>query len=560
MSQINLFTNKEEEKVYSNKSTWARLVKKRDGLHCVNETTFPNRKHEIFRLEAHHIFPKKLKEYGGGKNILKNGVSYCQACHAAEHPEFQTNFIGVFKKQIIFIKDLLGRLVGMKPELQYYRLLEFLTGSLSFRLIQKKIIKTIVEKKKHVLAVMPTGSGKSILYQIPGLLNNFNPSLVISPLKALQLDQVGKLMKNWVPATFINGDLTASEVDERMKNIKEGIFPFVFIHPKQLLVYHNDIQQINFKFHKPLTQVPFDYLVVDEVHTIKSQGLSFTKEYSHLDKIYEHFNRPQMILLTATASKRTRQFIIENLHLNDDNFEEFVTGFYRPEISLEVHRTNYFDQKSKKFISKDEKLIELLQLGIPGKKIIFCTTIKQVDTVYQGLVDKDYRVSRYHSRLNNDEKELNFKVFTGKIPTEETDIMVATSAFGMGVDIKNIRQIIHYSLPFSLTDYYQQFGRAARNGESAVAQLLYDEKESTNTIDYINTKELEKEGDEKTKKLMEEISDEERESLLGYINSENKWQYILDYFGETKQSKVSEWIGWLTLLVFILIIFLLLNS
>jgi len=551
MNQPLLF-NSDETREYS-AGQWAKLVKKRDCLHCINETKFPKKDHTLFVLNAHHIFPKKL----GGKYTLDNGIAYCRACHAAEHPEYQQHFMGVFKKQFVFIRDLLGKLIGMDPELQYYRLLEFLTGSLSFRLIQKKIIKTIVEKKKHVLAVMPTGSGKSILYQIPGLLNNFNPSLVISPLKALQLDQVGKLIKNWVPATYINSDLGEDEVNERMENIKQGTFPFVFIHPKQLLVYRDNIQQVDFKFHKPLTKVPFDYLVVDEVHTIKSQGLSFTKEYSHLDKIYEHFNRPQMILLTATASKKTRQFIIENLRLNTDKFEEFVTGFYRSEISLKVFRTNCFDQKYKKFIPKDEKLIELLQSGIPGKKIIFCTTTKQVDNVYQNLIDKGYHASRYHSRLDNNEKERNFKVFTGKIPTEETDIMVATSAFGMGIDIKNVRQVIHYSLPFSLTDYYQQFGRAARNGESAVAQLLYDERESTNTIDFINAKEIDKEKDEKTKKLIKEIYDDERVSLLGYIDSKNKWQYILDYFGDKRALRIMHFkVGFTILFVFISLILL----
>lgn len=526
MDQPSLF-NPNELKEYS-ANYWAKLIKKRDGLHCVNESKYPERNHELFQLNAHHIFPKKL----GGKYTLENGITYCRACHAAEHPEFQQHFMGVFKKQLIFIKDFLGRLIGLNQELQYYRLLEFLTGNLSFRLIQKQIIKTIVEKKKHVLAVMPTGSGKSLLYQIPGLINNSNPSLIISPLKALQLDQVGNLIKHWIPATYINCDLSADEIDERINNIKQGVFPFVFVHPKQLLVYENDTQQINLKHHKPLSQVNFDYLVVDEVHTIKNQGLSFIKEYSHLDKIYQHFNKPQMILLTATASKKTRQFIIENLHLNQIKFEEFVTGFYRPEISLEVHKTNYYDEDNKKFISKDEKLIELLESGITGKKIIFATTTKQVDTVFQDLLDKGYSVSRYHSRLEDKEKEYSFKVFTGKIPSQETDIMVATSAFGMGIDIPNIHQVIHYSLPFSLTDYYQQFGRAARDGKHAVAQLLYDERESTGTIDFINAKTLEQEKDEKTRKLMTEIFNEERKSLLGYVEAINNWQYILNYFGD----------------------------
>ena len=178
-------------------SRWRRIIKDRDGWHCANINKFPQLQHELFEINVHHIWPKKL----GGTNLSSNGIVYCRACHAAEHPEYQQKFMSIFKLQTIAIFDLIKRIWGSKPNLKYYRLLKFLTGSLEFRGNQLKIIQSIVEGNKHVFAVMPTGSGKSILYQIPGLLDTKYPSLVISPLKALQFDQVRSLEKHWVPAT-----------------------------------------------------------------------------------------------------------------------------------------------------------------------------------------------------------------------------------------------------------------------------------------------------------------------------------------------------------------------
>lgn len=556
MSQINLFTNLEEEKTYSNQSTWSKLVRTRDGWECANKDKYPDRDHTLFKvLNAHHILPKKNQ----GENILSNGITYCRGCHAAEHPEYQQKFTDAFKIEMIRIRDFVVGLFGISKELQYYRLLQFLTGKISFRPLQKQIIKAIVEDKKHVFAVMPTGSGKSLLYQIPGILNQKNPSLVISPLKALQQDQVGHLLSQWIPATYINSSLEKDEIDKRIDGIKNKLFPFVFIHPKQLLSYDKNKQELNVRYDKPLVSMPFDYMVVDEVHVIKNQGLSFVKEYYHLDEIYNLYNQPQMILLTATASKKTREFIINKLGLNGENVAEFVSGFERPEISLEVYSTNTYDDIQKQFISKDETLIYLLRKKPAGKTIVFCTTIKQVESVYALLEENGFKPCKYHSQLDEKEKELTFKRFTGKIPDEEIDIIVSTSAFGMGIDIPNIHQVIHYSMPFSLTDYYQQFGRAGRDGQPSVAQLLYDEREMTGMTDFINEKTLENEKDEEIRELLIHSFEEEKEALMEYVVAPDKWQYILDYFGEPlKQSFLSKY--FFQIIIAIIIIIWILNS
>lgn len=553
LDQASLFPNEEDE--IKNQNVWARLIKTRDGRRCSNYKKIPNRNHDLFVLNAHHLLPKKF----GGKNTPTNGITLCRACHAAEHPEYQQKFFGIFKLQVIQIRDFVLGLVGIAKEFQYYQLLRFLTDKVSFRPLQKQIVKTIVEDKKHVFVVMPTGTGKSLLYQIPGLLNQKNPSLVITPLKALQVDQVAHLNNRWIPATYINASLSKSEISERIKAIKQKLFPFVFIHPKQLLSFNSTTQEINIKYHKPLISVPFDYMVVDEVHVVKGQGLSFVKEYYYLNKIYDLYNRPQMILLTATASKRTRDFIIDRLGLRKEDVEEYVSGFKRPEISLEVYQTNKYDEQRQHYVSKDVSLIDLLKNKPVGKTIVFATTKKQVDTIYDFLKENGFIACKYHSGLNDKEKELNFKLFTEKVPGNSIDIMVATSAFGMGIDIPNIHQVIHYSLPFSLTDYYQQIGRAGRDGRPSVAQLLYDNREETSMIDFINSKTLENEKNDEIKDLLAKSFEEERKSLMGYITALDKWQYILDYFGEPSRKNVKRWLERIILIVLIFIFLIVLG-
>jgi ATP-dependent DNA helicase RecQ len=508
--------------------SWSKLIKTRDGWRCANADKYPELDHTLFELNAHHLKPKKF----GGSNQSLNGITYCRGCHAAEHPEFQQKFMDVYTLQWIHLKDKVKAWLAIPSELKYYRLLQFITGQLTFRPLQKEIIKAIVEDKKHVLAVLPTGTGKSILYQIPGLLNQHHPSLVFSPLKALQTDQVTNLANAWIPATYINSSLAKDEVKARIDGIKQGIFPFVFIHPKQLLRYDQENRDIWVKSEKPLVSAQFDYLVVDEVHVIKSQGLSFVKEYYHLDKIYQMYQQPQMILLTATASKQTRDFIIDQLGLNRSDVAEFVSGFYRPEIELEVHETNCADADTGEFMSHDDSLVALLEEHDDVKTIVFATTIKQVEAVYELLDTKGYAVSQFHGRMSDEQKELHFKRFTDKIPSEKTNIMVATSAFGMGINIPNIRQVIHYSMPFSISDYYQQFGRAARDGQPAVAKLLYNSREAFSLTDFINQKTLEKETDAEVRGLLQKQFNEEKEALKGFVMARNKWQYILDYFGE----------------------------
>lgn len=544
------------EQTYSH-TQWAKLVKTRDGWECVNARTQPEKDHTLFQLNAHHIVPKKV----GGTNLQENGITYCRACHAAEHPEFQQKFSNVLKMQMVSIKDFVFGLIGVAPDMKYYQLLYFLTGKTSFRPLQKTILKTIVEKNKHVFVVMPTGFGKSLLYQIPAVLNADKPSLILSPLKALQMDQVSESLKKWIPSTFINSSLSADEINSRIENIQNGDIALVYVHPKQLLHFDEQSQSIHTKHNKPLTKEKFKYLVLDEVHVVESQGLSFVKEYYYIEHIYNLYDKPQLILLTATASKKTREFIISKLGVDSEEIVEFVGDFRRPEISLEVFTISKLGEKN---LNKNITLLTLLANKPSGKTIIFATTIKQVDSIYEFLQRQDVAVCRYHGSLPELEKEEQSRRFKSQNEQDKVDVMVATSAYGMGINIPNIHQVIHYSLPFSLTDYYQQIGRAGRDRKSSVAQLLYDPLEKTNLTDFITKKIIEKEKNTVVKNQILQSYLAERAALLEYVESNDKWEYIQNYFGSPSADGAGYWLyttinrmHWLyKVLLFLLVVWL----
>lgn len=551
--------NKKEDKEINEKK-WSRIIKTKYGYRCANEKKLPHLDHQLFELNSHHLLPKKL----GGKNTIKNGIVYCRACHAAQHPELYS----YFKKTIQLLRDLISRFIKPAQKFfRYHRALEFLTGSSKFYGNQLKAIKAIVEEGKNIFYVAPTGSGKSMVFQIPAIIDFEKPSLVFEPLRALQIDQVKNLLYRWIPATYLNSDLDDRDYKERINElIKKNIF-LCYIHPKQLINFREDTQEAELKLSKTLFNLDFKYIVIDEVHVVERYGLTFVKEYLFLKNILKYFNYPQVILLTATASKKTRSIIKKILDIDEENTVEFVSGYYRKELYLEKY-TVYSEEE------RDELLIRLLYDKPEGKTLIFATTINQVDYIFNFLKSKSFNVCKYHSRLDIKEREFFDKKFKGVLGDEQSsNIMVSTSAYGMGIDIKNIHQVIHYSLPFSITDYYQQIGRAGRDGKKSVAQLIDYVSERTSIIDFINDKTLENEKNENIKNILSNLFYEEKIALLDYLNletNEQRWNFIINYFGEKLNFKENiilkiknffvEFIKILIyLIIFLIIIFLLLS-
>lgn len=496
-------------------SDWKRVVRERDGHCCVNSKNDLIRDHSV-QLNVHHVIPKKY----GGKDEPSNGVLLCRDCHAAMHPEIeQLYFAKSLNNFFKFIENWLLSIFFKPNHVKYLKALELLTGVKSFRPQQENVINDIVENENSVIVVMPTGTGKSVLYQIPGLLSE-GQSLVLSPLISLMMDQVKHLQSKWIPCTYINSTLSKEEKEKRLSNINSGAYKFVFAHPKQFLQENND-GEIVLRKSNPLLLANYRYLIIDEVHLMSNWGRAFIREYANLVKISGGLGDPQLILLTATASRSMQDKII-NL-LGDRKINRYVSGFFRPELNLQVIELGSETAKA-------YKIMEIIDETKKGKVLIFVPTIKIGNALSELLKSKDYLVDFYHGQLNK-EKRHEIQMFYCGHFKPESDILIATNAFGMGVNIPNIRELIFYSMPSNMIDYYQQAGRAGRDGLPSTATLLYQTgDESMNAfLNSITTREI---TDEEHKKIVEEELNSELQEMLGFIKAEDKWQYILDYFGE----------------------------
>jgi len=535
LAQSNLFPEVAFNERELKPSIWTRLVKQRDCFTCQFSLDDSFRVHDG-PIEAHHIYPIKY----WGKYVISNGITLCEKCHAQFLIEAEQKYYsGVMQKYYLLLKDFVRGIIFLPKQSQYYKLLGYLSGSHEFRDSQLDAIKTLTEEHRNLIFVSPTGSGKSIIYQLYGVLSQAQ-MLVLSPLMALQKNQVQSLWKRWIPATLINSTLGKKEKNQRLQNIINASYSFVFAHPKQFLAKNNQTGEIELKLSNSLLSSPFKSLCIDEAHVIDTWGKSFIEEYSKLRILRKHLQYPQTILLSATLTKKQQRKIANDLFLEDEKPKIIVTGFYRPEISLHVIE---FDRRHARKRNREEYIDMLLRENVGKKTIIFATTKSQVEDLTSLLKQKGHDVEGYHSGMGNDTKSQIQDRFSGKIQPE-IQILVCTSAFGMGINIPNIRLGIHYSLPFSVNDYYQQFGRIGRDGQNSDAYLLHDLTESTRFIDFIEEKQLENVIDEQKKAELISIFEAEKQVFANYINCTDKWRFILDYFGE--DINISKFAFWIT--------------
>lgn len=464
-------------------------------------------------INAHHMLPKEFK----GSNDVSNLITLCRECHAAMHPETQLTFFEkIFEKFRSFIYKFIGKNYTQAKINKYF--LKILTGHDTFKYPQEEIINTILSGR-DTLVVMPTGSGKSVCFQIPALSFK-NPSLIISPLKSLMYNQVGKLIGSKVNATYINSDLYKKESQKRIDRCLRYWFKLIYVAPERFI----NKETLSLK-NNELLKIKYDLFVIDEAHVINKWGGDFRQAYFQLNAIREEIGNPPCIALTASASKSMQKEIVEKLNMKDPKV--FVTGFYRSNIDLDIIKATKEDSGYWK-----EELIKKMIDRETGKTIIFTLTINQANSLLDYL--KDETVTIYHSKLSESSKRENLNKFCGNYPSN-IKTMIATSAFGMGIDIPDIRQIIHYSIPSSIEDYYQQVGRAGRDGLLAKAYLLYtngDEGMNKFLIQKQSEKILNKSYEEKGE-LMEKRY-EDLKIMNNYLLSQNRWQFIIDYFGETK--------------------------
>ncbi|SCI16273.1 ATP-dependent DNA helicase recQ [uncultured Clostridium sp.] len=320
-------------------------------------------------------------------------------------------------------------------------------GYTSFRKGQEDIISSIINKK-DVLAIMPTGGGKSICYQVPALCLD-GITLVISPLISLMKDQVDALNIMGIDAAYINSSLSSTEFNEVINNIKDDKYKIIYVAPERLDSY---------EFNSIIKEKNISQIAIDEAHCVSSWGhdfrVSYTKIHHFIDTLY---NRPVVTAFTATASQEVREDIINILKLREPDV--YITGFNRENLFINIVKSS----------SKNKYIIDYLENHNNESGIIYVATRKDVEKIYEGLKKRGYLVSKYHAGLSKEERKQNQEDFIN----DKINIMIATNAFGMGIDKSNIRWVIHYNMPQSIENYYQEIGRAGRDGEASECILLF---------------------------------------------------------------------------------------
>ena len=313
---------------------------------------------------------------------------------------------------------------------------------------QDEVIERITSGRDG-LVVMPTGGGKSLCYQLPALCFE-GVTLVVSPLIALMKDQVDALVAKGIAATLINSTVAWEEQKERLDGMRSGRWKLVYVAPERFRAE---------SFLNALKGVEVSLFAVDEAHCLSQWGHDFRPDYMRLGKALDRIGRPQCVALTATATPVVRQDILEVLKLQDPF--EVVSGFSRPNLSLAITQV---EKKQQKF----DRIREIVSAHKTG--IIYCATRKKVEEVAEVLASWRIRSIAYHGGMSDAERERAQNIFLQR----KADVAVATNAFGMGIDRSDVRFVIHFEVPGSVEAYYQEAGRAGRDGEAAHCELLFN--------------------------------------------------------------------------------------
>ncbi|HGF8006764.1 TPA: DNA helicase RecQ [Enterococcus faecium] len=369
-----------------------------------------------------------------------------------------------------------------------------------FRPGQKEIIQKVIDQE-NVLGIMSTGSGKSICYQLPALLLD-GLDVVVSPLISLMKDQVDAANQLGIPATFINSSLDGYETARRFQEIDRQQYRLLYIAPERFIMPD---------FIQAMKRWNVRMIAIDEAHCISQWGHDFRPSYLQMANQLDQLpNRPVIVALTATATVQVATDIKRLLKIPENN--HIQTGFERENLRFQVIK----DQK------KEQYLIEYLKINKNQSGIIYAATRKEVDRLYHLLKKFDFSVGRYHGGLNENERTEMQEAFL----YDRLQLIVATNAFGMGINKSNVRFVIHYQIPGSLEAYYQEAGRAGRDGLSSEAILLFSPQDIQ--VQKFFIQQSQREEGQKQKEY------EKLKAMTEYVYIEScLQQYILNYFGET---------------------------
>lgn len=378
------------------------------------------------------------------------------------------------------------------------QILKSVFGYDKFRPGQKEIIQNILDGR-DTLAVMPTGGGKSLCYQIPALIFD-GITVVVSPLISLMQDQVGSLLENGVSAAFLNSTLNLDEYKKTVRDIKSGGTKLLYLSPEALAT-----ERVKSILRE--ADVPVSCVTIDEAHCISEWGHDFRPDYMEIAAFRNEFKDAVCLALTATATKQVQADIVRNLKLKKPAV--LVSSFNRANIFLNVQpRTDGLGQ-----------IVEFLQEHKEQSGIIYCLSRKEVDSITQELQERGFSAMSYHAGLSDEERADH----QNKFIKSQVDVIVATVAFGMGINKPDVRFVIHYALPKSIEEYYQEIGRAGRDGLASEALLLY----SAGDIHRIRFFFKDKSDDEsfKAEKLLQ--------AMIDYAQCRTcRRKFLLNYFGE----------------------------
>ena len=382
-------------------------------------------------------------------------------------------------------------------------------GYKDFRPGQQGVVQALLAGR-DALAVMPTGAGKSVCYQIPGVVMS-GLALVISPLVSLMGDQVRSLQDAGIQAAYLNSTLTPSQQGSIMARALAGEFDLLYVAPERL----EDPRFVEFA-----SQAPIPLVAVDEAHCVSQWGQDFRPSYLRIGTFIEQLPaRPTVAALTATATERVRADIVRLLGLRDPY--QAVTGFDRPNLHFSVERL----EPNKKL----NRITTYAKAHPEDSGVVYCNTRKNVEKVHEHLVQSGVKATRYHAGLRKEERSANQQAWIN----DDAAVIVATNAFGMGIDKSNVRYVIHHNLPESIEAYYQEAGRAGRDGEPSRCTLLWNESD-------IVTRRRLLDNDYENERLTPEEQEIVRQSkrrlldgMVGYCRTTDcLHRYMTRYFGQ----------------------------
>lgn len=392
-----------------------------------------------------------------------------------------------------------------------FEILKKYFGYPDFREGQEALIDSILNGC-DVLGIMPTGAGKSICYQVPALLLP-GITLVVSPLISLMKDQVHALNQAGIHAAYINSSLSESQISKALQLAAAGQYKIIYVAPERLETYD---------FLTFVERVEISMLTVDEAHCISQWGQDFRPSYLKIVQFIKRLHkRPIISAFTATATENVKEDIVCVLGL--ENPDILVTGFDRKNL--------YFAVENQK--KKDSYVINYIKEHDAQSGIIYCATRKNVDKLYEKLKEEGVAVTKYHAGLESEERKKNQEDFI----YDNCPVMIATNAFGMGIDKSNVRYVIHYNMPQSLENYYQEAGRAGRDGERAECILLYSAQDVAINRFLLDNKEQNAEYTQEEIDAVRERDEERLQAMIFYCMTTNCLrEYILKYFGEKGNS------------------------